>query len=233
MHPLEVRKIDLLTLMPKAIFGSFWERTIQPVMFGFIAAKTRHREVNDPNSKKAMGFGAFTMIRKNIYDRIGGHEKLRQKILDDIGLARLAKSEGARCLVADGKFLLSIRMYHSLSEIWIGWRKNAFLAFRKSVPRVFFFIAMILGFLLTPYLLVLANGFVGSHWVWQGIGWIGLILVWMSGIGVCDAMGLKRRDQFLFPLGALMTSAMILNSMVYILWKNQSEWRGRIYSKPN
>jgi len=233
VYTLQARKVDLLSLMPAAVFGSFWERAVQPVIFGFIAAKTRFKKVNsEAHPGEAMGFGAFIMIRREIYRRIGGHERLRQAILEDIGLARLAKSEGARLLVADAKPLFSIRMYHSLGEIWNGWRKNVFLAFRRSILRTLYYAGALVCFLFTPYLVAAYHWAAGSPWAWQALAWGGLGLVWAAGAGLCRELRLSAWNQFLFPLGAWVAAGVMLNSMLHILTTGGSKWRGRTYSHP-
>lgn len=232
VYNLETRELDLLTLMPKAQFGSFWERVIQPVVFGFIVAKTPLKKVNSPEHKDAIGFGAFIMIRRQLYKKLGGHESLRQAILEDIGLAKLAKKEGGRCLVADAKKLFSIRMYHSLEEIWVGWRKNIFLALKRSVWRTLLNVGFLLGFLVTPYFIAGYHVLADSHWLPLSLSLGGLGLVWLTGTGLCEELGIKRSTQFLFALGGLMTAAIIINSMVFILKTGGSEWRGRTYASP-
>ncbi|NIQ03725.1 MAG: glycosyl transferase, partial [Nitrospinaceae bacterium] len=79
----------------------------------------------------------------------GGYERVKGEVLEDVFLARHVKASGGRLLAADGKELFSIRMYHSLDEIWNGWKKNMFTAMRKSVPRAVFHIAAVLAFLVT------------------------------------------------------------------------------------
>ncbi len=118
---MQNHSLDMLTLLPAAEFGSFWERTVQPLIFAFIAALARFGKVNDPESEAAMGIGAFLMIRREVYDRVGGHASLKQVILEDIGMGRLLKQAGARIRIAHGQEIYSIRMYHSLKEIWMGW----------------------------------------------------------------------------------------------------------------
>ncbi len=229
---LETRQVDLLSLMPTSIFGSFWERVVQPIVFAFIVAKTRLQKVNSTEHKDAIGFGAFIMIRRAVYEKIGGHESLRQAILEDIGLAKLAKKEGARCLVAEAKQLFSIRMYYSLEEIWLGWQKNIFLALGRSIWRTLFNVSGLLAFLVTPYLFVGYHLMMASHWMLTFLSFAGLALVWLTGMGLCEELGLRRSTQFLFFLGGLMTAAIIINSMVFILWTGSSEWRGRTYARP-
>ncbi len=232
VHFMRDRQLDLLTLFPRGKFGSFWERAIQPVVFAFIGALTRLRKVNDPRSPSAMAVGAFIMVRRDIYERAGGHQPLRQAILEDIGMGRLVKRSGGKIMIADGRHIYSIRMYHSFREIWVGWRKNIFLAMRKSVLKTFFYIFWILGFLVTPW------GVAGYHW-WAGsaLGWQllasgGLLAVLTAGGVLCHELGLRKYTLILFPLGALVMAAIMVNSMIHVLFRGRSEWRGRIYMQP-
>ena len=229
---MQKHQLDMVSLLPGAEFGSFWERTIQPVVFAFIAALTRFKKVNDPESKSAMGVGAFILMRREVYDRVGGYAALKQAILEDIGMARLVKQSGAKMMIADAQKVYSIRMYHSFQEIWNGWRKNVFLAMKKSIFKTFYYILCVLGFVVTPWFLV------GVHlWMGSGLGWLamvlaGLSLVLITELTLCHELNLEKRYAFLFPLGALVMVAIMINSMIHVLYRGQAEWRGRTYSQP-
>lgn len=229
---IQEHSLDMLTLLPGTEFGSFWERAIQPVIFSFIAALTRFREVSDPQSEAAMGVGAFIMVRRDAYDRVGGHESLRQAILEDIGMARQLKQAGAKIMIMDGQKLYSIRMYHSFEEIWVGWRKNIFVAMKKSFMKMLYYIAWVFGFVLTPWLVVGYHLWMQSGFWLQGLAWAGLGLVAISKAVLCHELNLEKRYLFLFPLGALMMAAIMINSMIHVQFRGGSEWRGRIYSQP-
>ena len=111
---MQKHRADMVSLLPGAEFGSFWERAVQPVIFATIAALTRFRKVNDPEILGGHGHvGAFILLRREVYDRVGGHEALKQTILEDIGMARLVKRSSFKIIIADGKTVYSIRMYHS------------------------------------------------------------------------------------------------------------------------
>jgi len=232
VHLMTTRKLDLLSLMPAAEFGSFWERVVQPLIFAFIAGLTRFKKVNSVESSSAMGVGAFIMVRREVYDRVGGHESLRQAILEDIGLAKRVKTSGASIMIADAKDQFSIRMYHSLQEIWVGWRKNIFLALRRSILKTFYYVFIVLGFVVTPWLWVGYHSWAGSVWWLQMVSWIGLGLVLMTELGLCHELRLKPYNLLLFPLGAVIMCGILINSMIHILFKGRSEWRGRTYHKP-
>ena len=231
MNKVIDEKLDLLTLMPASIFGSFWERAIQPVIFGFIAALTNFRKVNSSTSQSAMGFGAFLLFEKEAYQRIGGHVAVKKEILEDVMIAKISKLNELNILVADGKLLFSIRMYHSLKEIWVGWRKNIFLAMKGSIIRTIFYVVMILCFVVTPYIIVIVNFLVGTGVAWICISLIGLILCLITGCGLCHELGLKKHNVFLFPLGAIAMVMIMFNSMVQVVFFGRAEWRGRIYKQ--
>ncbi len=229
MHMMLERDIDLLTLMPRAVFGSFWERTVQPVVFGFIVALTRFKKINSPEYPHAMGFGAFLLFRKRAYQQFGGHVRVKGEVLEDVVLARCVKRDGSKLLVADAKLLFSIRMYHSLGEIWRGWRKNIFIAMRRSVVRTLYYISAVLGFTVTPYLVLFYNLWTGAGPGWAGLSTAGLLMVLITAVALCDELKLERRTVFLFPLGAVMFSLIMLNSMFRGLVLGETEWRGRVY----
>ena len=223
------RELDLLTLMPKAEFGSFWERAVQPVIFGFIASLTRFRNVNNQDHKSAMGFGAFLMFRRSAYEKIGGHEAGKADVLEDVLIAKRAKQAGLKLLVADAKQLFSIRMYYGLKEIWLGWQKNMFLAMRGSVLRAVWHILMVLGFVVTPHIILAVNIIERTGWFWIGTALFGVVLVAAACCKTCDELKLKRITAALFPLGALIMAAIMANSMFHTLVRKKTQWRGRIY----
>ena len=229
---MQKHQLDMVSLLPGAEFGSFWERTVQPVIFAFIAALTRFKKVNDPESKSAMGVGAFILLRREVYDRVGGYATLKQAILEDIGMARLVKKSGAKIMIADAQKIYSIRMYHSFREIWAGWRKNVFLAMKKSIFKTFYYILCVLGFVVTPWLLVGVHLCMGSSLGWLAIALAGLGLVLITELALCHELNLEKRYALLFPLGALVMAAIMINSMIHVLLRGQAEWRGRTYLQP-
>ena len=227
---MQERKLDALTLMPKAEFGSFWERAVQPTIFGFIGSLTRFGKVNSQDQKSAMGFGAFLMFKRSAYEAIGGHEGGKADVLEDVLIAKRLKKAGFKLLVADAKCLFSIRMYYGLREIWIGWRKNMFMAMKRSVFRTFYYIFMVLVFVLTPYMIFGWNVVVGSGLLWIGISLFGVTMVSAATIKTCDELGLARINACLFPIGAVVMAAIMINSMIQVLVFSRTEWRGRVYS---
>lgn len=223
------RELDALTLMPKMEFGSFWERAVQPIICGFIASLVRFRKVNSADRESAVGFGAFLMFKRSAYETIGGHEGGKADVLEDVLIAKRVKKAGLKLLVADGKRLFSIRMYYGFREIWIGWRKNMFAAMQRSVVVALYYIFMVLAFVLTPYLILGWNVTAATGALWEGLALLAVVLVSAVAIKTCDELGLHRANACLFPIGAVVMAAIIINSMIQVLIFSRTEWRGRVY----
>jgi chlorobactene glucosyltransferase len=227
---MTTQNLDMMTWLPATTFGTFWERTIQPVMFGFIAALTRFKKINSADSSSAMGFGAFLFFRKSAYEKIDGHRGVRNEILEDVMLAKRAKSFGLKLCVAQARPLLSLRMYHGFQEIWTGWRKNVFFAMKKSIFRTLRHILVLLAFAVTPFLVAGANLWHGSGALWTGISILSMIMVCAAGWMLSRELGLGPSTVFFYPLGAVMVAAILFNAMMRQLIAGQVQWRGRSYA---
>ena len=107
-------KADLFTIMTRQILGSFWERTVMPRVMTALSVGFSPRKVNDPSRRDAVANGQFIFIKRKIYDAIGGHEKIKDQIVEDKALSENVKWNGHRLVVADGRLVIRPCMYTSL-----------------------------------------------------------------------------------------------------------------------
>ena len=56
---------------------------------------------------------------------MGGHAAIRDRVADDLELARLVKGRGHALRADNGREMVAVRMYTSLHQIWWGFVKNA------------------------------------------------------------------------------------------------------------
>jgi hypothetical protein len=68
--------------------------------------------------------GQFLVLDRAAYHRAGGHAAVRDKVLEDIELARAVKRSGGRIALADGSRLARCRMYTSWPELRDGYTKS-------------------------------------------------------------------------------------------------------------
>ena len=129
------------------------------------------RKVNDPNRKDAIANGQFILIKRSTYDAIGGHESVKDQIVEDKAMAEKVKWNGYRLIVADGMRIMRTRMYTSLPEMWEGWTKNIYLGLRDQPSMLMLgafggFLALIAAFFLPIWPLT------GILWYLEGGGWM-------------------------------------------------------------
>ena len=117
---------DLVSFLPGVHCQTFWQRTIAMSFLHILAHLFALNRVNDPNRPEALAAGGFLLIRRSLYEQIGGHEAVRHAIIEDIALARAAKRAGGRLAVRLAPRLAWTHMYGSFADIWVGLRKNAY-----------------------------------------------------------------------------------------------------------
>jgi chlorobactene glucosyltransferase len=156
---------DLLTLSSEQELPGFWNKVMMPLAFMGISMLYPPRLVNDPRSKVAVANGQFILIRRAVYELLGGYARpdLRGTLLDDRDLARVVKENGFRLRFDDGRSVLHVRMYNNLQETWHGWRKNAFLGNRGGLPFVLVQLIGLPAIAIVPFLLPFLGLFVPSR----------------------------------------------------------------------
>ncbi len=229
---------DLLTLFTRQRMESFWEWVIQPLVFTALSVGFSPRRVNDPRLPDAIANGQFILIRRSVYEAVGGHAAIRHSIVEDKDLAERVKRQGYRLLLVDGEAVAKTRMYTSLSEIWEGWTKNMYLGLRDNPWRlglgIFGALLGLAAGLLLPFWII--GGFL---WAWQHpqagnflipaealIAWF-YLLFWR--IRVALHLNVPLWSTLFTPLGALLFSAMMFTSAWNVLSGRGVRWKGRIY----
>ena len=99
-----------------------------PVIFAELATTYRPKDVCDPKSPVAAANGQYLLIRRDVYDAVGGHAAVAGAILEDVELAKLVKQAGHK-LQFRLSDVVSTRMYRSFPQMWEGWTKNLALLF--------------------------------------------------------------------------------------------------------
>jgi chlorobactene glucosyltransferase len=150
-HEARVRGADLLSILTNQELLGFWERVISPVAISGLALVYNLERINNPRFPDAMAIGQFILIRRKVYEEIGGHHALSNSILEDRAIAETVKRAGHRILLIDGRALARVRMHTSLKEIWESWVKTIYPGLRDQPGMVFFLAGIfITGALIFP-----------------------------------------------------------------------------------
>lgn len=77
--------------------------------------------------------GQSMLFRKSAYDAIGGYAAVKNKVSEDVQIARLMKKHGGKALFADLKERVSCRMYRDYRSAIVGLSKNVYDYFNKNI----------------------------------------------------------------------------------------------------
>ena len=229
---------DMFTIMTFQILGSFWEKVVMPIVMTALSVGFSPRKVNDPKSRDAIANGQFILIRHIVYDAIGGHESVRDKIVEDKAIAEQVKWNGYRLIVANGYSVARTRMYTSLAEMWEGWTKNIYLGLSDRPSLMLLgafgaFLALVAALILPLWPLL------GFIWYLRDGGWLALsviaksLILWAMIIyaraRVSIGMGISPWYALTLPLGAAVFAAMMFTSTWRVLSGKGVTWKGRMY----
>jgi len=232
-------KADMFTIMTFQITGSFWEKVVMPLVMTALSAGFSPRKVNDPKRKDAIANGQFILIKRSVYDAIGGHESVKDKIVEDKAISEQVKWNGYRLIVADGMKVARTRMYTSLPEMWEGWTKNIYLGLRDQPSLMALgvfgaFLAIITSLFLPAWPML------GIFWYLKDGGWMAIMvifeafLLWLFLINVRASVAVKMEISpwyaLTIPLGAAVFGAMMFTSAWKVISRSGVTWKGRIYA---
>ena len=120
------RQAALVSFSPEQITRSWYEKALIPFVYLRLAKKFSFDQVNNPALPIAAANGQFLLIRRDVYDAIGGHRGVAGEVLEDLVMAMRVKRAGHRIWFGSGKGLVRTRMYSSFRTMWEGWKKNLY-----------------------------------------------------------------------------------------------------------
>ena len=227
------RSANMVTLSPRFILKTFWEKALQPVFAAMTCILYPLGLVNDPASPVASANGMFYMISRSAYEKIGGHREVRDLAVEDIGIGKRIKAAGLGLLFANGKNVLQTRMYTTFREIVRGWTRILSASMNYEMPTV---LRYLWAHILVSFPVMAASFYFyisAAREIWPG-AWFLLPSVCAIEMCVvsswfCAQMGVPKKYSSLFILGNLMLIWVFLVIVKKILWKDALQWRGTTY----
>lgn len=148
------QRLDFLSLWPKVLVLSFWERLLLPACGMVLSLWFRHGRPDRIQSTPAFANGQFLMIRREAYDKIGGHAAVPDEMAEDVALARRARAAGLRRYQMLGRDLLQTRMYENLRQIVRGWTRIFIGALGARWKLILTIVAVLIGHL-SPFVIAI------------------------------------------------------------------------------
>jgi glycosyltransferase involved in cell wall biosynthesis len=218
----EIRQTALLSLLPHFEMRGLGENAAMPMlaMFCFtfmptwMSNRTRFAAL-------AIGGGTGNLVTRSAYAAGGGHEALRDSVVDDVALARLVRRSGGTTEVVRADELVSLRMYHGLAEVVEGFTKNAFAIYGRNYVFGLLINAGALIFHILPYVLALTG---------DRIGIVTVVIISVTRLILFRSLRYRLDNAlFLHPLMVAIWIWIFLRSMWLTGIRRKLLWRGRTY----
>ncbi|MBS1788792.1 MAG: glycosyltransferase [Acidobacteria bacterium] len=213
------RRLTFLSCWPELTLVGFWERALMPLLnFTVFTLFPAPLSLLRQDASLGLAHGACLLMHRATYHKLGGHGAVRDQIFEDTRLAQLWRERGERGLCLDGQDVVQVRMYDSLGDIWRGFQKNFFPAFRHETS-FWAFLALHVSVFLAPFFLAFVN--------------FNFLLIALLVLAMRALLSIRFRHPWwsvvLHPLGETILIAIGLSSWWRCKTGKGVAWKGRVY----
>ncbi|MBN1225909.1 MAG: glycosyltransferase [Deltaproteobacteria bacterium] len=173
-------------------------------------------------------FGPVIVMEKKFYLQIGGFEKVKGEILEDLAFGAEFKKQGVKLHCYGGRGTASFCMYPGgISQLVTGWSKGfAMGAAKTSIPVLIMIIAWITGAIGSTrnllQTLIMADSSMLAIWALLYVAYAVQIYWMLYRIG-----DFKSYAALLFPVFLLFFLAVFSYSFIIIFIRKKISWKGR------
>jgi glycosyltransferase involved in cell wall biosynthesis len=234
LHEAGRHKVGMLSYSPRQVVSGMAQRTLMPLVFSELALAYPPAKASDPNQRIAAANGQFLLVEREAYRRIGGHPAVRDRVLEDVELAFMAKRRKVGLWFRYADDAVATRMYRTTAAMMEGWTKNLALLFHNALALAVWRVIDILLLIGLPVLAVeLWNAHFAAHSLeWLAAGWI-LAILWVRNLVRFYARVAKSNFPFvdcaLAPLGLPLFAILLYRSWFQHRVIKQVSWKGRTY----
>lgn len=231
--------LDSITLWPSQKLGSFWEKNVIPLIYMSLLTLLPVRYIRRPpkwippflRKKIAPRFtaacGQFMAFKRRSYEQVGGHQSVKDMIVEDMALARNIKYAGYSMNMYHGRDVVSCRMYRSHRELWQGLRKNFLAGFGYNLPLFFVMGLLHLMAYVMPLFTLLLLVIWGGSIILIGLCTAALLLMFAQRFIINRWFDWRISSALLHPLGVGWFQVLAIQVLKDYLTREAATWKGR------
>ncbi|MBT5201383.1 MAG: glycosyltransferase [Thaumarchaeota archaeon] len=227
--------LDALSTIPKMLTFDFWTNVTLPMISTFLHTRFSALNVNNPSKNTGYFFGSFFIMRKDVYEKIGMHEGVKNEIIEDGALGKKVKESGYKMKMVRGEHLIDAVWARDKGTLWNALKRLMIPLYLQSgkIAIGIFFAVLFLLFIPFPVLatsIVLPTETISSKILCVSAA-IASILIYIGAvIEVKVGLELKTRYALFAPLGSLVVVLGFLSGLIQAKGTSSISWRGRTYS---
>lgn len=222
-------RADVVTAVPHQVMGSPVERLILPLLhLTYLSFLPQFLVYRSRDVRFLAANGQLLAMRRATYEAIGGFERVRSEIVDDMAICRNAKVSGARVVFADGDNLASCRMYATPRDVWRGFSKNLYEGIGGTVVALLLVIALYLTTFVLPWFALAASLALDIN------AWLAPAAIGVAAHLAQRTMQAIRHRQPAASVLLHIASIFVFVALAINSWwwtrTNQVQWSGRTYA---
>jgi chlorobactene glucosyltransferase len=224
---------DLLSAIVELEYVGPGMRLLTPIGGISLLERATPGELRDPLHPGAFATGQYILLRRAIYERVGGYAnpRLRGGFADDVHLAEEVKRRGGKLDLVSARGLVRNRQWTTWGAAWRGWRKSAYgdIATRPLVGLAGG-LALVAYGLLPP--LTLARSLRARDWPGAAVAGAALAGQVAARRPFDRESGLPLRWTLTAPAGWVALGLLVLDATRLALTRAGADWKGRAAPVP-
>jgi glycosyltransferase involved in cell wall biosynthesis len=205
---------------PKQLSIGIPEKIFQPLLhWSWLASVPLYIAQKFGIKSMSVANGQFFVVNKAAYELCGGHEKIKDEVLDDLALARSLLSAKFKGGVVEGSQIATCTMYADFSQLIQGYQKSLWAAFGGFVGNIF-----ALALLISTGVISFVAAVGGSK-----LAALSFIFIYLSRIISSIRSGESTATAIAHPIAVLIFTYINIKSWVGKVRGNLT-WRDRVIS---
>lgn len=178
---------------------------------------------SDVKSKRAVGIGAFNMVRSRTFRKTPGFEYLRLEVIDDMGLGLMMKESGFKGAAVHGRDCVGLCFLKNLREARSSCDKGVFAGIGFSYAIALLAFCGVLFIDVLPFALAFFSGPAGK------------IAVCVCCVAIVKCLLSSKSNNrpllpaFFLPVGSLLGAYFLLHAMLVTFAAGGVRWRDTVY----
>lgn len=225
------RNASLLSILSSLTITKTFERIVQPIASTFLVRQYPVDRINREHRSRPFANGQFLLFSKESYESIGGHDAVKDDLLEDIAFARKIHAKGGKVQVLFADGLLRCSMYPTFEAFKTGWKRIYIEASTRNINRLrrSGVLAIVVSVLLPA--LGVAGIVVGSHsstpLVWLSMASL-ISCIWV----ICWLYKINNAPLIyavFAPFGGLIVAKLFFDAASMLRHRTPIRWGGREY----
>ncbi|MGH7213628.1 MAG: glycosyltransferase [Tepidisphaeraceae bacterium] len=235
----EARVYDAVSILTRLECNTMWERLILPLAAGaWSIMHTISLTNSDRRRNIAAANGQFFLVRRAVYEDVGGHETVKDLITEDVELMRAIKAKEGTAYKTRffmGRDFASTRMYSEMRSMFNGFGRIFSGTARRRPWRIIAAMLFLITGAYSAYAALAWGAYrtlvpsdVEHTWGWLLMGGVHLALMSACLAVVYRWSGNRARWALAFPVGGAALMAVFGFALVKC-FTGRTSWRGTTY----